>query len=93
MDKDIETIKRRLKRKDAWRVGYIDDLVESTVRIMQNELYNKGIRAQCNFLMQNGVSVDEIVEEGKKVRKLISKHMKGIVSDTKHRHRNSRSRQ
>jgi hypothetical protein len=81
---NVETIKRRLKRKDAWHRNYLDDLVDSATRVLANDLANDGPRAQCEFLLQNGWTVDEIVSAGRKVRRLIHKHMSGLI-EKKHR--------
>ena len=83
---ETDTIKRRLKRKEAWQHNYLDDLVTSTMRSKANQLSNKGPRAQCNYLLQNGWTIDEIVEEGRRVRRLIRKHMSGLVPK-KHKHK------
>jgi len=76
----IETIKRRLKRKDAWEFNYLDDMVTSTMRSIANRLANKGPRAQCEFLLKHGWTVKEIVSEGRSIRRYIRKHNAGFMS-------------
>ena len=71
----VETIKRRLLRKKAWQANYLDECVDSTLRIMGNELSNKGPRAQVKFLLAHGWSVKEIVREGRRVKKWIVKQV------------------
>lgn len=80
MSTSVETIKRRLKRKEAWQFNFLDELVTSTMRTMGNHLANKGPRAQCEFLLEHGWTIDEIVKEGRRVRRLIRKHNAGFMS-------------
>ena len=68
----------KLQRKKAWQSGYIDELVDSTTRLIMNDVNNKGRTAQVKFLLDNGWSVNEIVSEGKRIRTLIVKHVKGM---------------
>jgi len=68
----------KLQRKKAWQSGYLDELVDSTTRLIMNDVNNKGRTAQVKFLLDNGWSVNEIVSEGKRIRTLIVKHVKGM---------------
>lgn len=86
MGNRIETIKRRLKRKHAWKPNYLDGLVDNTTRIIMNQLANKGPRAQCEFLLEHGVTVDEIVKHGKEVSHYIRKHAKELNLNARRRH-------
>lgn len=71
----VETVVRRLKRKDAYRHNYLDDLVDSTLRMLGNTLANRGPLAQCKFLLANGWTVREIVKHGQRTRKMIRKQL------------------
>jgi hypothetical protein len=68
----------KLQRKKAWTRGYLDDLVDSTTRIIMNDVNNKGRTAQVKFLLSHGWSVNEIVNEGRRVRKLIVKYVHDV---------------
>ena len=81
----VETIKRRLNRKDAWHHNYLDDLVDSEMRALANRLANNGPRAQSHFLLNNGWTVKEIVKHGRRTRKSIYKHMKEMHKPRKKR--------
>lgn len=87
----VETIKRRLKRKNAWHHNYLDEIVDSTLRSIGNKLSNDGPRAQVTFLLKNGWEIKEIVAAGYKVQKLIVTHVKG-VHESKHRRRRNVSK-
>lgn len=80
----VNTIKRRLKRKDAWKFNYLDELVDSAMRSKANHLANKGPRAQCDYLLRNGWTIDEIVKEGIRVRRAIREHMSKLVPKKHH---------
>lgn len=82
----VETIKRRLKRKNAWHHNYLDELVDTETRSLCNWLANKGPRAQCQYLINNGWTVDEIVKEGKRQRRHIEDHFKSINGSKKRKH-------
>lgn len=84
----VEKIKRRLKRKDAWHYNYLDEIVENTMRIKQNQLANRGPRAQVKFLLRNGWNKEEIIKEGRRVRRIIYKAMSAMATPKKkHHHR------
>lgn len=38
----LDTVVKRLKRKDAYRYNYLDDLVDSTLRMLGSTLANRG---------------------------------------------------
>jgi hypothetical protein len=82
----VETIKRRLKRRDAWHYNYLDNIVESIMRLKQNELANKGPRAQVEFLLRNGCTIKEIVKEGRSVRRYIRTVMSTMTTSKKKKH-------
>lgn len=73
-----ERVIRKLKYNKAFVSGYLDDLVDNETRLIMNNVNNKGRTSQVKFLLNQGWSVDEIVHEGKRVRKLIVKHVKGF---------------
>jgi predicted transcriptional regulator len=75
---DMQRVISKLQRKKAWQSGYLDELVDSTTRLIMNDVNNKGRTAQVKFLLDNGWSVNEIVSEGKRIRTLIVKHVKGM---------------
>lgn len=87
LERRISRIKRRLKKRKAWIHGYLDDFVDNQTRIIANNLYNQGLEAQVKFLLEHGITVNEIVKEGKRVRKLVVDHFTGMAENGKHKHR------
>jgi hypothetical protein len=79
LERRMARVKRRLKRKDAWHCNYLDELVDSVLRIKCNRLANSGPQAQCKFLLRNGYTVDEIVSYARRLRKSVRKYMKTFL--------------
>ncbi len=79
IEAQVETVRRRLKRKHAWGFHYMEDLARDAAQQMINDLTNhKSDSYLVQFLLERGFSPEEIVHEGKRVRKLVVRHHKKI---------------
>lgn len=86
LEKRTKRIKRKLKSKGIWGLGYLEEITRNQAQVMINGFSEEQM---IKFLLKRSFSVDEILSEARKMKKLLYDHFKGITGNhaRKHRHR------